>query len=754
MSKLTNKGLLMTALICGNVLWGGTAVHAEEIGEYALDTMVVTATRTMKQIQEVPSSVSVVTAKDIAERNIKAVPEALQTLPGVYMSQSPSYGSAGDLEIRGFDSKNILVLVDGAVMNSSHNNEVQWEMLPVENIERIEVVKGSGSSLYGGRAVGAVINIITKTQTKKGAHANIVVNYGSNNTWKKAAYVDVKANDKVSFGVGYENRKSDGYKNYLNTTGLKSIVDSSTGKVTSTKPFDLDKLPPMANGKYILGGRGNKSWENENYTANVKYTFDEAKSLKYTFTKSESTYKYGTPWTNLYRNGVPVFSGNFDMGGGKYLPVSLSSSYLGYDGLKKSDTHTLSYNDDDNKLSVNFGFLNIKRNGYSTPSSAKDINWTGTGSDSYYPSKTYNFDVQKAWENIGKHTIVVGANYRQESFEQFGYSLTHWRDHGSIDTSKYNNGLQSTNQGRDKNYALFVQDEYKFSDPVTMYVGVRYDKYKKMDGKTTAYDSKTGALTYNKEHDEASYREISPKIAFNFKEDENTSYFVSYGHAFNPPPLYQVYRGSVATSSYQANPDLEPETSDTFEVGMKKKLDTNTDFGISLFRVDTDDKIVGATFKDAAGNETKKYANFDKETRKGVEFELNHKFDDNWKMYFNYAWQRGTLKQSTVAGTNLKASSTPLDVPKHLLHAGVNYTQDKWNALLECQYVSERNTSDKITGEYGSEDAFFIVNTSINYDIAKNTTLQFAINNLFDKEFYCSDMTPGRTYSVGLRYSF
>lgn len=748
MSKLTNKGLLMTALICGNVLWGGTAVHAEDIQEYNLDEMVVTATRTMKQIQEVPSSVSVVTAKDIQERNIKAVPEALQTLPGVYVSQSPSYGSAGDVEIRGFSSKNILVLLDGAVMNSAHNNEVQWEMLPVENIERIEVVKGSGSSLYGGRAVGAVINIITKTQKEKGAHANIVLNYGSNNTWKKAAYVDVKANDKVSFGVGYENRKSDGYKNYLYTANASAI--KSDTKLNGT----LDKVPEQANGKYILGGRGDKAWENENFTANVKYNFDENKSLKYTFTKTESTYKYGTPWTTLYSNGKPVFSGNYDLGNGKYLAPSLSSSYLGYDGLKKSDTHTLSYNDDENKLSVNFGFLDIKRNGYSTPSGAKDINWNGTGSDSFYPSKTYNFDVQKAWENLGKHTVVVGANYRQESFEQYGYSLLHWRDHGSIDTSKYNNGLQSTNQGKDKNYALFVQDEYKFSDPVTMYVGVRYDKYKKMDGKTTAYDSKTGALTYSKEHDEASYSEISPKIAFNFKEDENTSYFVSYGHAFNPPPLYQVYRGAVSTSSYQANPDLEPETSDTFEVGMKKKLSEKTNFGISLFRVDTDDKIVGATFTDAAGKQTKKYANFDKETRKGVEFELNHAFDDNWKTYFNYTWQQGRLKQDTVPGTNLKASSTPLDVPKHLLHAGVNYTNKAWNALLECQYVSERNTSDKVTGEYGSEDAFFIVNTSINYDIAKNTTLQFAINNLFDKEFYCSDMTPGRTYSVGLRYSF
>ena len=75
MKKLASKGLLMSALICGNVLWGGTTVLANEVQEYELDEMVVTATRTMKQIQEVPSSVSVVTAKDIEERNITSVPE-------------------------------------------------------------------------------------------------------------------------------------------------------------------------------------------------------------------------------------------------------------------------------------------------------------------------------------------------------------------------------------------------------------------------------------------------------------------------------------------------------------------------------------------------------------------------------------------------------------------------------------------------------------------------------------------------------
>lgn len=92
MKKLASKGLLMSALICGNVLLGGNAVFAEEVHEYDLDAMVVTATRTMKQIQEVPSSVSVVTAKDIEDRNVTSVQEALQYMPGVYMDQTAQGG--------------------------------------------------------------------------------------------------------------------------------------------------------------------------------------------------------------------------------------------------------------------------------------------------------------------------------------------------------------------------------------------------------------------------------------------------------------------------------------------------------------------------------------------------------------------------------------------------------------------------------------------------------------------------------------
>lgn len=73
---------------------------------------------------------------------------------------------------------------------------------------------------------------------------------------------------------------------------------------------------------------------------------------------------------------------------------------------------------------------------------------------------------------------------------------------------------------------------------------------------------------------------------------------------------------------------------------------------------------------------------------------------------------------------------------------------------MDCQYVSERMSPDSATGEYGAEDAFFIVNTGLNYKLAKDVTLQFGITNLLDKEFYCEEATAGRTYNVGLRYSF
>lgn len=155
----------MTALICGLCSGGGTAVFAEEnLTEYTLDQMVVTAQRTETRDLDTPASVSVVTAKDIEKNGATTTMEALRRVAGV---TDYSYGPGGDdlgssysrVYLRGFD-KGALVMVNGAPINI--NNYASVSAIPVNAIERIEVVKGANSVLYGAEALGGVVNIITK----------------------------------------------------------------------------------------------------------------------------------------------------------------------------------------------------------------------------------------------------------------------------------------------------------------------------------------------------------------------------------------------------------------------------------------------------------------------------------------------------------------------------------------------------------------------------------------------------------------
>ena len=741
MKSILQKGVVsIIGIICGGVVLCSAAVQAQEIQQTtSLGEMVVTATKTEKYIQDIPASISMVKAEDIAAKNVNSVTQALQMIPGVYMDQS----AQGGLMIRGFSSTDILVLIDGQPVNSGYNNSMNWELVPVESIEKIELLRGAASSLYGGRAVGAVVNIITK-ENKKTFTANGVVSYGSNNTWKKALYADFRIIDKLSVGGGYENRSSDGYRGYFRAT---------SGKDSGTGTYSAD-LPQLSDGSYVYGGRGEKDWENENYSFNLQYDLSDLKSIKYTFMRSENTYSYNNPFSYVYDdNGNQVFSGSVITQNGDYITLS-PRYFLGYEGLRETNVHMFNYKDDNNKIVLNLGFTDTKRDGYSSPASATDVDWDGAGTDSFYPSETYNADLHKTWENFNQHTIITGLNIKLESFDQERKYLDSWKDHDSVNADY---GLYEKHGGKAKNYALFVQDEYNFCAPWTVYLGLRYDYYKKYDGYSD-YIEADGSYKRSVDHGEGDYSELSPKIALEFMPNEKMNYYASYGHSFNPPALYQIYRdGGGGMGSVTANPDLEPETSDTFEIGMKWKLFSQTNLGLALYFVKTEDKIVYTTHY-SPGTTTKlykKYENFGEEKRRGVEFEINHQFTDAFGGYINYAWQDGKILQDQIENTNLENSeSRDYNIPKHLFHAGLSFKKDRWNILLDSQYVSERQEPDSVTGEYGAEDDFFVVNAALNFDIMKNTTLQLTADNLLDSEFYCSEATSGRTITVGLRYMY
>jgi outer membrane receptor for ferrienterochelin and colicins len=123
--------------------------------------IVVTATKIEQSLRDVPTSVSVMQAQDIERRNVFTIDEALRYIPGVHLnlSQINIRGSSGYSHGAG---SRVLLLIDGVPVLAGDSGEITWEIVPTDQVERIEVVKGAGSTLYGSNALGGVVNVITR----------------------------------------------------------------------------------------------------------------------------------------------------------------------------------------------------------------------------------------------------------------------------------------------------------------------------------------------------------------------------------------------------------------------------------------------------------------------------------------------------------------------------------------------------------------------------------------------------------------
>ena len=143
----------------------GLQAHAawsqQEEDAFRLDPLIVTATRSAERLSQTTRSVTVVSAEDITAQGARTVVDALRSVPGLDIRRTGAVGGTTSLFTRGAESDHTLVLIDGVKMNLTGGaNEIAH--LSVDNIERIEVVRGPASTLYGSTAVGGVVHIITK----------------------------------------------------------------------------------------------------------------------------------------------------------------------------------------------------------------------------------------------------------------------------------------------------------------------------------------------------------------------------------------------------------------------------------------------------------------------------------------------------------------------------------------------------------------------------------------------------------------
>ncbi len=181
-----------------------------------LDEVVVTATKTIRNLNEVPARISVVNSRLIEATPVMQIDDILRYTPGINVNRTTGiYSQRPMVTLRGLsgdEQSRTLVLVNGVPVNTSDEGGVNWNRMNQNDIERIEIFKGPGSSLYGNNAMGGVINLITKKPVKP-QEIYGAVSYGSFNTLRQDLNIRVRS-DKGYYGaISQYYLKSDGYNN-------------------------------------------------------------------------------------------------------------------------------------------------------------------------------------------------------------------------------------------------------------------------------------------------------------------------------------------------------------------------------------------------------------------------------------------------------------------------------------------------------------------------------------------------------------
>lgn len=261
------RNAVMVSLLAGTtVVWGGTVFAQENLQEFALEDMVVTATRTESKIVDVPVNTTVISAEKIADRHYLDVADVLKDVPGATVMDTGVGAYEKKVVLNG--DERVLVLVDGKRVNidmgtMSRASYDLNQMPDVSLIERIEVVKGHGGALYGSDAVGGVINIITKKMDH--SYGKVSMGFGSHQARDAKAMYTIK---EGKTGVMVASSK---YKQ-----GYHEYKDAKT---------EANKRWPVAS-----------TYENEKVSVKLSQELSETSNLElgYDFSKFEGVRSYST----------------------------------------------------------------------------------------------------------------------------------------------------------------------------------------------------------------------------------------------------------------------------------------------------------------------------------------------------------------------------------------------------------------------------------------------------------------------------
>jgi iron complex outermembrane receptor protein len=647
---------------------------ADFFGEEAFVSI---ATGSKKSIDKAPAVASVISAKEIKSLGARTLNEVLETVPGLHVSSSGISRLEATYSIRGihtgFNSQ-VLLLIDGIPLQYANTGgRPHLFNLSVASIERIEVIRGPGSAIYGADAYSGVINVITKDAetingTEIGGRAG---SFDYRDLWLQ--HSDSWNGMDTVFGLAY--RRTDGDNGRTIDSDLQTQLDPSISLSPGSLATNQEQIEARlglsdkhwrinlwswiqndsgvgAGAAQALDPAGTQS--DQVYLADISYHTDEI-AADWNFNSRLSYYYYDSEAQfNLLPEGTTVPIGadgnlNFVAPVGA---VTFTDGLIGNPGVEGEDIQ---------------------------------------------------FEQVAIYTGLSNHRLRVSSGVRYQSIEtqeskNFGP--------GVIDgTQPVVNGTLTDVTGTAFVYApntertiyyLSLQDEWQFAPDWELTAGVRYDHY-----------SDFGST-------------VNPRIALVWATRYDLTTKLLYGSAFRAPSFQEQFFINNPVSL--GNPELEPETIDTWELAFNYRSSADLQSTLSLFSYKAKDLI---EYVPDSGATTSTAQNSRNQDGYGFEWEADWKVGNNLSFRTNYAWQHS---EDSNSGVEIH------DAPSQQFYISTNWQlAHQWTLNSQLNWVGDRKRAANDTRS--DIDDYTLVNLSLRrQNIAPQLDLTLSALNIFNDD--------------------
>lgn len=753
---------MLSVLVAGAFAGFLTPAFAEEDSQ--LSHVVVSASKIEQATAEAPSNVSVITASKIENSNAIRLGDVLTTqVPALYLRGGAVGNTSRDagssiISLRGAYGARTKVVIDGvASLADANSGNLNLSTLGLGDVERIEVVPGVSSSLYGSDAIGGVINVITKAPTKREINAGYTKGFGDGDRTK----YEFGYRDRFESGLGvsfsYYHQKMEGYaKNDFLVVKPGTCGPCTTAVSGWTKTVDNTGVT-----QYIIGDKGAVSSTAQNFNATLFYDISPDSRVKAGISYYDSTIGY-SPY-NLYltsaAGAVTLPATNLQIDGKRIASLTEASLSLPGENTKVEKRYFAGY---EGKIFgeylLKFDVSRFDRDAFylSKGTTVATTYSGGPGTATHTPNVTNDVQLQLSFPAGDNHFLVTGLAVNTGELNRRVYKVSDWRnDDSKTTTTDSADGYTRTN-------SIFIQDQYSVTPATTLYLGARYD-----DWSSHGTIKKPGGINPLVNVDEHSYSALSPRVALVYKLIDGVTLKSSMGNAFRAPTLYDLYAADTVSGAKLITSDfnLKPERAQAWDLGTEINLKNGANIRAAYFHTKITDMIYSKETPytgpytasiPLSVNILSQKTNAAEGLTQGFEISGDMPLTRWLRASASYTYTDARITKDGT-GTGLLDKKLVF-VPKNMASLGLDAKYHQWSGSWLTRYsgltYSNATNNDTEKNVYMGVSKYWVSDLKVSYQIDRNFKASFLVNNVFDEKYYEYYLMPGRNLALQVSASF